>query len=109
MGFIMDGLDAEAYDREYSDRVLLNRIAKYFQPHTSRMLTVAGAISISAILDAVLPVLVARSLDNLAGATDIEGTIWMRVSWVIGAIFLSGVLSWTFNFLRQSYTARCGG
>ncbi len=33
MGFIMDGLDAEAYDREYNDRQLLNRIISYFRPH----------------------------------------------------------------------------
>ena len=33
MGFIMDGLDAEAYDREYSDRQLLKRIIGYFRPH----------------------------------------------------------------------------
>ncbi len=35
MGFIMDGLDAEAYDREYSDRQLLKRIIGYFRPHCS--------------------------------------------------------------------------
>ena len=33
MGFIMDGLDAEAYDREYTDRQLLQRIIRYFRPH----------------------------------------------------------------------------
>ena len=33
MGFIMDGLDAEAYDRTYSDRQLLNRITRYFRPY----------------------------------------------------------------------------
>ena len=33
MGFIMDGLDAEAYDREYTDRQLLARIIGYFRPH----------------------------------------------------------------------------
>ena len=26
MGFVMDGLDAEAYDRQYTDRQLLGRI-----------------------------------------------------------------------------------
>ena len=28
MGFIMDGLDAEAYDRTYSDRKLVARIVR---------------------------------------------------------------------------------
>ncbi|MEJ7651878.1 MAG: hypothetical protein WKH64_00200 [Chloroflexia bacterium] len=30
MGFIMDGLEADEYDREYSDRDLLRRIVAYF-------------------------------------------------------------------------------
>ena len=33
MGFIMDGLGAEAYDREYEDSQLLERIIGYFRPH----------------------------------------------------------------------------
>jgi hypothetical protein len=37
MGFIMDGLDAEAYDREYTDRQLLARIIGYFKPHFPMM------------------------------------------------------------------------
>jgi hypothetical protein len=32
MGFLMDGLDAEAYDRKYNDRELVRRIAGYFWP-----------------------------------------------------------------------------
>ena len=32
MGFIMDGIDAEAYDRQYSDRQLMRRIGSYFRP-----------------------------------------------------------------------------
>ena len=32
MGFIMDGLGAEAYDRNYSDRQLIARIIGYFRP-----------------------------------------------------------------------------
>ncbi len=29
MGFILDGLETESYDRQYNDRDLLNRIASY--------------------------------------------------------------------------------
>ena len=32
MGFIMDGLDAEGYDRQYDDRALVRRVATYFWP-----------------------------------------------------------------------------
>ena len=36
MGFIMDGLGAEAYDRKYQDRQLLGRILGYFRPQIER-------------------------------------------------------------------------
>jgi ABC-type multidrug transport system fused ATPase/permease subunit len=36
-------------------------------------------------------------------------TIWQRTAWLIAAIFVSGLLSWSFNFFRQKYTARTVG
>jgi ATP-binding cassette, subfamily B, bacterial len=109
MGFIMDGLDAEAYDREYKDRQLVTRILGYFRPHLPTMGLVAGLIVLNSVMDAALPFLIARSLDQLEGAAGLGQTIWQRTAWLIAAIFLSGVLSWIFNFFRQKYTARTVG
>jgi ATP-binding cassette subfamily B protein len=109
MGFIMDGLDAEAYDREYTDRQLLTRILGYFRPHLATMSGVAALIVLNSLMDAAFPFLIARSLDRLQAAADLQETIWQRTAWLIGAIFLSGALSWTFNFFRQQYTARTVG
>jgi hypothetical protein len=41
MGFILDGLDTESYDRKYNDRELLQRILSYFRPYTRYMILVA--------------------------------------------------------------------
>lgn len=109
MGFIMDGLDAEAYDREYSDRILLQRILGYFRPHLPKMALVASMITLNAAMDAALPFLIARGLDQLQGAADLRDSIWQRTAWLVVAVFLSGALSWTFNFFRQRYTARTVG
>ena len=109
MGFIMDGLDAETYDREYTDRQLLARIIGYFKPHLSIMGIIAVMIVLNSLMDAAFPFLIARSLDRLEGAADLNVTIWQRTAWLIAAIFLSGVLSWSFNFFRQKYTARTVG
>ena len=109
MGFIMDGLDAEAYDREYKDSQLLARILGYFKPHLSVMAIIAVMIVLNSVMDAAFPFLIARSLDRLDGAADLNVTIWQRTAWLIGAILLSGALSWTFNFFRQTYTARTVG
>jgi ATP-binding cassette, subfamily B, bacterial len=109
MGFIMDGLDAETYDREYKDHQLLARIIGYFKPHLSIMGTIAVMIVMNSVMDAAFPFLIARSLDRIEGAADLNVTIWQRTAWLIAAIFLSGLLSWSFNFFRQKYTARTVG
>jgi ATP-binding cassette, subfamily B, bacterial len=109
MGFIMDGLDAEAYDREYTDRQLLQRILGYFRPHLPVMGTIAIMVVLNSVMDAAIPFLIARSLDQLESAADLDITIWQRTAWLIAAIFFSGLLSWTFNFIRQKFTARTVG
>ncbi|NJN94398.1 MAG: ABC transporter ATP-binding protein [Anaerolineales bacterium] len=104
MGFLMDGLDAEAYDRAYSDRQLLSRILGYFRPKLRAMLFVAAMITLNAIMDTVLPILIARGVDQLSQSVSLAAT-----GWVVAAILVSGVLSWTFNFFRQWYTAQTVG
>jgi ATP-binding cassette subfamily B protein len=99
MGFLFDGLDAESYDRRYRDRDLVTRIAAYFWPQVGRMLVVAAAVVLQALLDVSLPVLISRTLDQLA-----TGTANLPLS--AGAIVLLGSLGWVFNFFRRSYSAQ---
>ncbi|MFN2151869.1 MAG: hypothetical protein ACK2T5_09765, partial [Anaerolineales bacterium] len=40
MGFF-SGLNAESYDRQYSDRELVRRIVTYFKPHRKALIWVA--------------------------------------------------------------------
>ena len=65
MGFVMDGLDADAYDREYSDRALLHRIVKYFRPQSRPMLLVAGAVFFGSLADTAVPILISRGIDQV--------------------------------------------
>ena len=55
MGFIMDGLDAEAYDRHYSDRQLVARIVGYFRPKLRLMIFVAALMVLNSLLDTAFP------------------------------------------------------
>src|SRR5205085_9221089 len=104
MGFIMEGLDAEAYDRNYSDRQLIGRIIGYFQPKLRIMLVVAALIVFTSLLDTVFPVLSSYGIDAII-ASRTASTILLLVV----AILLAGVLSWVCNFFRQWYTARAVG
>ena len=109
MGFVMDGLGAEAYDRNYSDRQLLGRIVGYFRPFFGLMVFVATTILLTAAMDAALPILIARGIDALTTQTGAVTARWQSTVWLLAAIFSAGALSWGFNFFRQSYTARVVG
>jgi hypothetical protein len=75
MGFIMDGLDAEAYDREYKDSQLLERIIGYFRPHLGTMYMVAAFIVLNSVMDAAFPFLIARGLDRVDTAARRFGSV----------------------------------
>ncbi len=104
MGFVMDGLEPEAYDRVYSDRQLVGRILAYFRSRLGLLLFVAGLIVFNAVANIVLPVLLARGIDGLGRAITREA-----VTFLVVAILAAGVLSWFSNFLRQWLTARLVG
>ncbi|MCB0083930.1 MAG: ABC transporter ATP-binding protein, partial [Caldilineaceae bacterium] len=103
MGFIMDGLDAEAYDRSYTDRELLNRIIGYFRSRLGIMGGVATMVLLNSLMEAAFPILIAWGLNRLEAHQGVN--IWVQSWWLIGAILLSGALAWIFNFVRQRYTA----
>jgi ABC-type multidrug transport system fused ATPase/permease subunit len=106
VGFVMDGLGAEAYDRTYNDKQLLGRIVDYFRPQAKTMLLVSVMVTGTSILDAALPLLVASGLDQIAGAKP----TFSRAVWLLTlAVLLTAVLSWVFNYIRQSRTAQVVG
>src|SRR5579875_3417704 len=94
MGFLMDGLEAEAYDRKYSDRALIARIIQYFRPKRNLMILVATAF----------PLLVSRGLDSLIDSKSLQA-----IASLIVAILVAGTLSWIFNFFRLRTTASSVG
>jgi ATP-binding cassette, subfamily B, bacterial len=104
MGFILEGLDAEAYDRTYSDRQLIRRIISYFRPKLSLMLAVAGLVVLNSLLDTAFPVLISRSIDTLVTNRAMQIAVWLVVF-----ILLAAVFSWTCNLFRQWFTARAVG
>jgi hypothetical protein len=60
MGFVMDGLETEAYDRKYSDRQLLSRIASYFRPWRGRMAGVGAVLALASLSEFGAQVVVSK-------------------------------------------------
>jgi ATP-binding cassette, subfamily B, bacterial len=104
MGFMFDGLEAEAYDRTYSDRQLVQRIVGYFRPQARKMFGAAAAIVMAALLDTGVPIFVARSLDQLQQRTTTTGLLTVSVG-----LTLLACLSWVANAVRQTLSSRAVG
>lgn len=106
MGFIMDGLEAESYDRTYDDKGLLKRILGYFRAESSTMGLVVAMVVLNSLLDAALPILLAQGIDRIAD----KGVTFGREAWLLVLAFLlAGILAWCFNYVRQSRSARIVG
>ncbi len=106
MGFVLDGLETEAYDRTYSDRELLRRIIAYFRPHARSMFAVSAAITLNSLAGTGGPILIGRGIDALA--TESGRTAQAAALLAFGLLFL-GMAAWGFNFIQQWVSARVIG
>ncbi len=64
---IMGGLNAEEYDRSYSDWQLVQRCAAYFRPHIGKVGLVAFMVTLISLTSTVTPIIISRGIDLLAG------------------------------------------
>jgi ATP-binding cassette subfamily B protein len=104
MGFILDGLESESYDRSYGDRQLLARIVGYFRPHAGRMALVALLMVLQSLAWTGGPILLSGALDAVAQDPAV------RTMAVMAALVLAlGVAGWALNWLRGWLTARVTG
>jgi len=104
MGFILDGLGTEPYDREYSDRELVRRILGYFRPYARQMALVAGMIVANSLVGTVGPVLLSRGLDDLS----LDASVRTMLVLAAGLLAL-GVSGWCFSFIHRWFSARVVG
>ncbi len=120
MGFIMDGLETEAYDRQYSDRQLLSRIASYFRPWRARMAGVGGVLALASLSEFAAQVVVSKSLDAVGAAKAAAGTAATGgpatagtglpvIALIAMAVVGFGVIEWLFNYLRLFLSSKVVG
>jgi ABC-type multidrug transport system fused ATPase/permease subunit len=104
MGFLMDGLDADARSRSSDDRLLVRRILGYFRPQARTMLVAGATLLLNALIDAGLPIAIAGSLDLLQRDASPP-----RLLASAGLITALASMAWAFNAVRQSRSARAVG
>ncbi len=104
MGFVLDGLDSEAYDRNYGDRELVRRVLSYFWPHRKRMVLVAAAISLNSLAGSGGPILISAGIDLMARNPSTAAILML-----CAGVLLLGVMAWVFNYIQQWFSARVVG
>jgi ABC-type multidrug transport system fused ATPase/permease subunit len=101
---ITGGLQAEAYDRTYSDRQLISRILAYFRPHTGTVALVALAVALASLAATITPLVISYGINALTGNTTAQTALALA-----GLVTVLGALGWLLNFVRQRFAARAVG
>lgn len=104
MANLFAALDIEAYDRQYTDWQLLQRIATYLRPQQGRVLGVALLTSGVALLDVVQPFVAVRAVNALAQRPSLA-----FIGGIIAIILFTRLFSWVLNYGRRRLTARAIG
>lgn len=100
MGFF-EGLDAEKYDRMYSDRDLFRRIWELFRPHWGRLLFVSLLVFLVGGAWAIMPVMLGDGLDWLRQKTTLE-----IIALISGIVLVVGVTRWVLNWIHRRLLTR---
>ncbi|MBN1666663.1 MAG: ABC transporter ATP-binding protein [Anaerolineales bacterium] len=103
MGFFSN-LGEEKYDRQYSDRQLVERILTYFKPYRMQLIWVVVLLLLIAASGAGQPILVSNGLDLLESAAES-----IAITLLVSAVLLVGLISWGANWIRRRIMARLVG
>ncbi len=98
------GLNAEKYDRQYSDRQLLGRIIDYFKPQKKRFIWVSVLVILIASIAAALPVIVSQIVNLLNAEPSLQAVTLAGL-----ALAVIGVSTWALNWARRSLVVRAVG
>ncbi len=93
------GLDAEEYDRIYSDKELAKRIIKLFKPHRLSMLIVIIFITLSSFSYGLIPFLTSQIIKQL----ELEESVIILIYFILITLLLNS-MGFMFNYVyrRQS-------
>lgn len=104
MGFILDGLETEDYDRIYGDKTLLLRIMSYFRPYSRQTALTAAAMALNAVMGIGAPILISRAIDIVSVRPSIRGILLFSTG-----VLLLGVSAWIFSYIKMLFSARVTG
>jgi ATP-binding cassette subfamily B protein len=96
-------LTQEAYDREYSNRELLRRIATYFRPWLGRLAVISALVTLMSLFGVALPIVVSSGVEVLV--SNQENSVAVTTTLVVIVLAL-GILNWLVNWARRVQTGK---
>jgi ATP-binding cassette subfamily B protein len=103
MGFF-SGLDTERYDRQYTDRQLVRRMAGYFTPYRRMLTAVIILLIVISVAGVVTPVVVSRTVTLLT-----INLTTLNIVFLCSIVLVAGVVSWMANWGRRRLVVRMIG
>lgn len=101
----MDGLEAEKYDRTYSDWQLARRVAPYFLAQRERLLLAILLVMMMAGAGVGEPILVSRGIDWIR----VDNRLRVVVFLVTAVLVIGGVCWWFLRWAHRKLMARLVG
>ncbi|MFZ4815358.1 MAG: ABC transporter ATP-binding protein [Phototrophicaceae bacterium] len=104
MAIMFRGLEADNYDRQYTDWQLYRRIGQYFAAHAGKLWGVLGTSVASAITLSIRPIIIAEGVRLLA-----ERAVFSSQALIVGALLLTVLIEYADNLIRRRLAARAIG
>ncbi len=101
---MFSGLNAEAYDRAYSDRQLIRRLAGYFVPFRRAFVWLCLLILAISIIQLFGPLAAAQGIDMVAAQPSLNAILWLGL-----ALLGLAVANWLATLLSRRASARLIG
>jgi ATP-binding cassette subfamily B protein len=98
---MMMGLSSEAYDRQYSDSQLMERLAKYFLPYKRALKIVAILVVSITALGLLDPLVISRGIDAIQHQRSVQLALLLSAY-----ILFSQTAGFFINMARRRYMAR---
>lgn len=101
MAGVFRGLDADKYDRLYSDKALVSRLWDYFRPRKRAVITLVILIGTFSLTGAFIPIILASGV----GALEAEGAGPTLIA-VLVALLIAVILDYLIFWARRRLTGR---
>lgn len=98
---MMMGLASEAYDRQYSDRQLMQRLAQYFLPYQRALKIVAALVVAITVLGLLDPLVISGGIDAVQHQANLQLALAL-----FAYILFSQTANFFLNMARRRYMAR---